>query len=208
MAIKCLRCGFVNEDNVRNCVNCGNDLINNNNTTNVPQNNLELFVQKIYDGKVNLPTRDCPVILKKTEKAIVVLPNITFKEPRSVRTSVGGYGGPTIRIAKGISFKLGGASSRSVSHDEIKAIDQGTLTITNKRLIFTGTMKTPNYNLSKILSINDFKDSIAIQRENKQKTEYFTGCDETVLNYKLNGQFNSTPFYGVILKAAIMAQLE
>ena len=105
MAIKCLRCGFVNEDNVRNCVNCGNDLINNN-TTNVPQDNLELFVQKIYDGKVNLPTRDCPVILKKTEKAIVVLPNITFKEPRSVRTSVGGYGGPTIRIAKGISFIL------------------------------------------------------------------------------------------------------
>jgi hypothetical protein len=208
MAIKCLRCGFVNEDNVRNCVNCGNDLINNNNTSNVPQDNLELFVQKIYEGKVNLPTRDCPVILKKTEKAIVVLPNITFKEPRAVRTSVGGYGGPTIRIAKGISFKLGGASSRSVSHDEIKAIDKGTLTITNKRLIFTGTMKTLNYNLSKIISINEFKDGIAIQRDNKQKIEYFTGSNETILNYKINGQLNSTPFYGVILKAVIMAQLE
>ena len=72
MAIKCLRCGFVNEDNVRNCVNCGNYLINNNNTSNVPQDNLKLFVQKIYEGKVNLPTRDCPVILKKTEKAISV----------------------------------------------------------------------------------------------------------------------------------------
>lgn len=208
MAIKCLNCGFVNEDNVNFCVNCGNNLIKDNNEANVPQNNLELFVQKIYDGKVNLPTRNCPVILKKTEKAIVVLPNITFKEPRAVRTSVGGYGGPTFRIAKGISFKLGGASSKSVSHDEIKAIDQGTLTITNKRLIFTGTMKTLNYNLSKIILINEFKDGISIQRDNKQKIEYFTGSNETILNYKINGQLNSTPFYGVILKAAIIAQLE
>ena len=31
-------------------------------------------------------------------------------------------------------------------------------------------MKTLNYNLSKILSITDFKDGIAIQRDNKQKT--------------------------------------
>ena len=208
MAIKCLNCGFVNEDNIRICINCGNDLINNKNTSNIPQSNLELFVQKIYDGKVNLPTRNCPVILKKSEKAILVLPNITLKEPRAVRNSIGGYAGPTIRIAKGISFKLGGASSQSVSHDEIKDIDNGTLTITNKRLIFTGTMKTLNYNLNKIISINDFKDGISIQRDNKQKTEYFTGSDETILNYKIKGQHNSTPFYGIILKAAIMAQLE
>ena len=45
MAIKCLNCGFVNEDNVNFCVNCGNNLIKDNNTSNVPQNNLELFVQ-------------------------------------------------------------------------------------------------------------------------------------------------------------------
>lgn len=69
-------------------------------------------------------------------------------------------------------------------------------------------MKTLNYNLSKILSITDFKDGIGIQRDNKQKTEYFIDCDKTVLNYKVNDQFKSTPFYGTLLKAVIMGQLE
>ena len=211
MIIKCSRCGFINKADANFCIDCGNNLHEDNNTpqnntnennnsntsqhntteetinsnipqdnpndrnnnSNSPQNDLEFFAQQLYENKVNLPTRDCPVILKRAEEAVLVLPNITLKEPRAVRTSVGGYAGPTIRIAKGISFRLGGGTSRSVSHDEIKTIDKGTLTITNKRLIFTGSMKTLNYNLSKILSITDFKDGIGIQRDNKQKTEYF-----------------------------------
>ena len=203
MAIKCLKCGFVNEDGSQVCNNCGNEL-----SSNVPQSNLEWFAQKIYEGKVNLPTQNCPIIMKKNEKPIVVIPNIILKEPRSVRTTVGGYAGPTIRIAKGISFRLGGGSSRSESHEEIKSIDQGTLTITSKRLSFTGTMKNLNYNLNKIMSINEFEDGISIQRENKQKTEYFTGTNNIILNYTRNNQKNQTPFYGALLKATIMSQLE
>lgn len=208
MTIKCLKCGQINDEAAHFCTNCGNTLLESNNTSNSQQNDLEFFAQQLYENKVHLPTRDCPIILKRAEEAVLVLPNITFKEPRAVRTSVGGYAGPTIRIAKGISFRLGGGTSRSVSHDEIKTIDKGTLTITNKRLIFTESMKTLNYNLSKILSITDFKDGIGIQRDNKQKTEYFIDCDKTVLNYKVNDQFKSTPFYGTLLKAVIMGQLE
>lgn len=207
MAIKCLNCGFVNEDNSNFCNNCGASL-ESNNIPNEPQDDLEWFIQKIYENKVNLPNANCPIILKKNENAVLVMPNITLKEPRSVRTSIGGYGGPTIRITKGISFRLGGASSRSVSHEEIKTIDVGILTITNKRLIFTGSMKTLNYNLNKILSINEFTDGISIQRENKQKIEYFTDTDNITLTYSRNNISNQTPFYGALLKAAIMGQLE
>lgn len=142
MTIKCLNCGQINDENAHFCINCGNSLLESNNTPDSHQNDLEFFAQQLYENKVHLPTRDCPVILKRAEEAVLVLPNITLKEPRAVRTSVGGYAGPTIRIAKGISFRLGSGTSRSVSHDEITSIDKGTLTITNKRLIFTGSMKT------------------------------------------------------------------
>ena len=156
MAIKCSNCGFVNEDNSNFCSSCGSPL--SNNATSSPKNDLEWFAQELYDGRMNLPTNNCPIILKKGEIAIAVLDHITLKEPRSVRTSLGGYGGPTIRIAKGFSIRLGGVSSRSTSHEEIKTIDTGILTITNKRLIFSGTMKNLNYNLNKIISINEFED--------------------------------------------------
>jgi hypothetical protein len=39
---------------------------------------------------------------------------------------------PNLRVAKGVSFRLGGASARSESHDEIRVIDQGSLILTNK----------------------------------------------------------------------------
>lgn len=179
-----------------------------NQNTNTPQNNLEWFLDKISNNEINLPTNDCPVILKRGEEPIVVLPNLILREPQSVRTSYGSYGGPTVRLMKGVSFRLGGASHTSSSHDEIKIIDKGTLTITNKRLIFTGSMKTLNYNLSKILSITEFKDAIGIQKENKQKIEYYTNCDNLRLDYEIDGRTRSIPFYGCLLKAAILSQLQ
>ncbi len=233
MIIKCSRCGFINKDDVNFCVHCGNKLKEDSDTSqnnsnqgndtsnnsqnnsnqgndnfNAPQDELGWLLQKIYNSEINLPNCGCPVILKRGEEPVLVMPNITFREPHAVRTSVAGYGGPTFRIAKGVSFRLGGASSRSVSHDEIQKIDTGTLTITNKRLIFTGSMKTLNYNLSKILSITEFKDAVGIQRDNKQKTEYFTDCDRSILNYTINNQTKSTPFYGPLLKAVIMSQIQ
>lgn len=238
MLIKCSSCGFINKADANFCIKCGNNLTeestpssthqnnpheeNNNtsstsqnnppeethNTSNIPQNNYEWFLEKIYNNELNLPTDGCPVILKRGEELVVVLPNITFKEPRSVRTSYGSYGGPTVRLMKGVSFRLGGASHRSTSHDEITTIDRGTLTITNKRLIYTGSQKTLNYNLSKILSITEYKDAIVIQKENKQKTEIFADCDNLRLDFNVDGQMRSIRFYGCLLKAAIMSQIQ
>lgn len=249
MIIKCSRCGFINKADANFCIDCGNNLHEDNNTSNTsqnntnennnsntsqhntteetinsnipqdnpndrnnnsnsPQNDLDWFLEKISNNEINLPTDDCPVILKRGEEPIVVLPNLILREPQSVRTSYGSYGGPTVRLMKGVSFRLGGASHRSSSHDEIKIIDKGTLTITNKRLIFTGSMKTLNYNLSKILSITEFKDAIGIQKENKQKIEYYTNCDNLRLDYEIDGRTRSIPFYGCLLKAAILSQLQ
>lgn len=207
MTIQCNYCGDQNVEDAIYCVNCGKPL-QSTHELDSNQTDLEWFAEKVYNNEFNLPTENCPIILKKTETPILVIPNVTLKEPRSVRTSLGGYGGPTIHITKGISFRLGGGSSRSISHEEIKTIDQGTLTITNKRLAFTGTMKTLNYNLNKIISITEYEEGIAIQRENKQKTEYFVGTNQITLRYKRNDDLNIIPLYGQILKAAIMSQLE
>ena len=207
MTIRCSNCGFENTEGANFCMNCGTPILNNQNSSAL-QSDLEWFADKLYNGEISLPTSECPILLKKREEPIIVLPNVIFKEPRSVRTSVGGFAGPTIHITKGVSFRLGGASSRSISHEEIKTIDHGILTITNKRLAFTGPIKTLNYNLNKIIAINDFEDGIAIQRDNKQKTEYFLGTNQTIINYHRGSQQKSTPFYGSLIKTAIMGQLE
>lgn len=147
------------------------------------------------------------MIMKKGEVVTIVMNNVSFMESRSVRQTIGGYGGPSFRVAKGVSFRLGGVSARSVSHEELKKIDRGALVLTNKRLAFLGSMRTINIDLRKIVAIEPYKDGIGSQRENKQKTEYFTGTQNTVLNFTKDGRNVSVPLNGVVLRAAVIGNI-
>ncbi len=175
-------------------------------------NDINQYLTALQNGTINLTfNRPSPVILKKNENISLVLYNINLQEPRAVRQTHAAYGGPSIRVAKGVSFRLGGASARSESHEEIRVIDQGSLILTNKRLIFIGSKRTTNIDLRKILAIKAYKDGIESQRENKQKTEYFTGTDKSSITFTINGRQSTIPVLGVVLKAAIqgsIAQLE
>ncbi len=154
-------------------------------------------------GKVAFTEPSAPVILKKNERAVLVLQNIAFWEPRAVRQTVGGYAGPTIHVAKGVSFRVGGMQARSESHEELRQIDMGVLTLTTRRMVFTGGKRTINIDLRKILSIEPYKDGIASQRENKQKTEYFLNTDKSNLNITAQGNHYNLPVTGVVLKAIV-----
>lgn len=71
----------------------------------------ELLLSGLRQGKT--PTEvivgESPIFLKRQEELRVVLPSISLLEPRVVREFGAFYGGPTIRVAKGVSFRLGGA---------------------------------------------------------------------------------------------------
>lgn len=172
------------------------------------ERDINQFLNNLANGLVNIRSSTAsPIILKKNEEASLVMPNVSFLEARAVRQTRGGYGGPSIRVAKGVSFRFGGVSARSESHEELKKIDQGTLVLTNKRLVFIGSKRTVNIDLRKILAIEPYKDGIGSQRENKQKTEYFTGTDNTTLTFTMQGKSITVPVNGAVLKAAIMGNI-
>lgn len=166
------------------------------------------FLTKLGNGLINLKSStNSPIIPKKNEETNLVMPNVTFLESRAVRQTVGGYGGPSFRVAKGVSFRFGGVSARSESHEELRKIDQGTLLLTNKRLVFIGAKRTINIDLKKIIAIEPYKDGIGSQRENKQKTEYFPQTHKTNLTITTDSQRISIPINGAVLKAAIMGNI-
>jgi hypothetical protein len=126
-------------------------------------------------------------------------------EPRSVRQSVGGYGGPSFRIAKGVYWRLGAFGSQSESREELKAIDQGRFTLTNKRLIFSGAKRTIDINLNKIISIEPYSDGIAVRTSGRQKTQYFVSVDPERVRttVTIDGREYKEPFTGLMLKYLI-----
>ena len=172
------------------------------------ENDANQFLTSLQNGKITINSNNTsPIILKKNESLSIVMQNITLQEPRAVRQTHAAYGGPTIRVAKGVSFRLGGASARSESHEEIRDIDWGSLILTSKRLIFIGSKRTTNIDLRKIMAIEAYTDGIESQRENKQKTEYFKGTNSTVVNFNIDGRQSSIPLTGVVLRAAIQGAI-
>lgn len=147
----------------------------------------------------NVPVRiigvKAPIILKKNEKLQLVLPEISLLEPRAVRTSV--YGGPGFRVAKGVYFRVG--RTRSESHEELKHIDQGVLSLTNKRFVFSGTKRNVSVDLRKIVSMEPYSDGIALRVEGRQKTQYFTGIDRAELTITVDNRTYEERLSGLIL---------
>ncbi len=165
---------------------------------------IEKFYSELRNGAMILDKGlICPVILKKNEEHVISLSNITLKEPRAVRKTSGGYAGPRIRIAKGVSIGLGKFGASSESHDEIRDIDRGTLTITTKRIIFFGTKSSTNIDLTKIISITPYTDGIGINRENKEKMQYFVGLPNSSFDIEVEGRSYKEPFSGVTLMSMI-----
>jgi hypothetical protein len=115
------------------------------------------------------------------ERVLCVLHSVDLLEPRAVRRSTrrgrSAYGGPTIRLARGLSIRLGASNStgtsESESFDELRQIDHGTLILTTKRLAFLGSLRTNSSSLDDLIGVKDVGNGIQVHRERKQKAETY-----------------------------------
>ncbi len=166
------------------------------------------FKKSLIAGTFDVPTiSDAPIMLKKGEDAILYYNNISFREARAVRSSVSRYAG-TSGKAMGIPLRTGMSASKSESHDEIRTIDTGTLTVTTKRLVFAGNKKNVNLPLNKIMSMTPYSDGIAIRSENRQKTVYFVNVGGVNFNYNIGGHKFKSEVNGTVLKCLIQGLLK
>lgn len=104
------------------------------------------------------------VILKPNEQTHYCSATELMEE-RAVRHTYGGR----VRVAKGIW--VGGA--RGESHGELRKIDDGSLLLTNMRLIFNGGFRNSEYRLDKINSVEEDEEAVEIGASNRQKVQRF-----------------------------------
>jgi hypothetical protein len=109
-----------------------------------------------------------PILLKKNEICHGELP-VALHEIRTRTVYVGGYQSVSFRIAKGVRYTVGGFR------------DEGTLFITNQRIVFTGTRKAVTYPINKLLGFNRFGNAIQFQKENDAKPKWFVNEDSLVI---------------------------
>lgn len=77
-----------------------------------------------------------------------------------------------IRIARGLSWRVGQLAVNRVTQDVLQEIDVGTLYVTSKRLIFNGSKKTTALPLRRILNFTIYQDGVQIEKDSG-KDQYF-----------------------------------
>jgi hypothetical protein len=99
--------------------------------------------------------------------------NCYFSGPMTVWTKhshtvrVGGYGGPSFRVARGVSFRVGGFRSEPITTTGYEEDDQGTLYITSQRIVFDGRSSTKVIKLKDVVKAQPFTDGIQFDIANK-----------------------------------------
>jgi hypothetical protein len=142
------------------------------------------------------------VNLKVGETIQACVPNTTLMEPRAVRRYQAGSRGVSIRVMKGLSFRVGGYAGQSESHEELRSIDVGTLVLTNERLLFVGSKRTTNIRLADLVTVEAYADALRISRQGKAKPEFYA----LDLNQRLvSGSGAGLPIHHAMIKVAIEA---
>lgn len=142
----------------------------------------------------NIPTATVTnLVMQKDEKAYWSEPAILAEEKVISRGFVGGSRGVSLRVMKGVSYRIGSYRGHAVSQTGVVAVSNGALIITSKRLIFQGDNKSFAEPLNKILDIQLFSNGIHFSENNRPKPRLIKFVEEgnnhiiaAILTYAIN----------------------
>jgi len=109
------------------------------------------------------------------------------------REYVGGSRSTRIRVAKGVSFSVGGSRGELIQHEGLVPVARGQVLITTKQLVFLGDAKSFSLDLAKLLSIEISPNGMKFPapRTGKPSLIFFDKEDGdnvvAVLNFLLGG---------------------
>jgi hypothetical protein len=117
------------------------------------------------------------VMLKKGETAYLSIGGAGLVEPRRAPgQSSGGSHGVSLRVAKGMSYRVGQSrGTYTQGAEQPTVIDHGTFVVTDQRCVFVGSKRSTEWAFSKLLGFSLEGDSVAIFNvSNRQKASGVT----------------------------------
>jgi len=159
-----------------------NDFLPGGQSANRAQTEAERKAELLQNLSKKLPNSGIsPIPLKAGEELIYKIYQVSLIESRSNGSSYqGGSQGVSIRIAKGLSYRVGASKGQLVKNPEtMQVIDQGTATFTNKRLIFAGTKASREWSFEKMTDVGQSAEAktIMLSVSNRQKPSGITASD-------------------------------
>lgn len=126
----------------------------------------------------DLSTLNVPISLKSGERC-----HWEERASKVIRVThsrrVGTYGGPSVRVARGLYLRAGAGTSHTVSSTAFEPTDVGTLYLTNVRAVFVGTAGSEVYAYDKMVTREAYADGVSFDMPNKDRVVFITGSPRT-----------------------------
>src|SRR5262249_39451818 len=103
-----------------------------------------------------------PIVLKRDETVQWLFNDVTRREPRTSYHYEGGSRGVSIRLMKGVSYRVGSYPGQRSSTTEVVTVGSGSLAVTNNAIYFMGGSNSKRMPLSGILSVDGFDDGVLV----------------------------------------------
>jgi hypothetical protein len=106
-----------------------------------------------------------PINFLKGEQIVWAFPGSKYLEDKTRREFVGGSQGVSVRVLKGVYYRVGAFKGHAVEHTERVHVDTGWVVVTSKNIYFAGSRKSVRLPYAKIVSFQPFSDGIGIMRD-------------------------------------------
>ncbi len=126
-------------------------------------------IARIESGAALHVVQPVGLILQKNEVGHFCVPASLFEERVVARNYVGGNRGLNVRIAKGVSFRVGQQKGQMTSQSGMVEVSDGYFIITNKRVVFSGNRKSVSTPLNKLLDVHLFNDGLNFSSSLREK---------------------------------------
>lgn len=115
--------------------------------------------------------QEIPIVLKRDERVFLILAGAGLVEPRRQRGHYqGGSRGVSVRVAKGVTYRVGAHRGTFVQGDEVPTlIDEGVGVITNQRAVFQGSKQTREWAFAKLIGVQHDAGLTMLHVSNRQK---------------------------------------
>jgi hypothetical protein len=122
------------------------------------------------------------LILGAGEELLWVEQGLTLREPKTSRSFVGASAGVSVRVARGVYFRVGQFKGHPIDRTEVVEVAKGTLALTNRQLYFVSREKGFKLPYAKLVSVIPFEDGIGLQRDGvSPKPQFLHGGDGWLL---------------------------
>ncbi len=108
---------------------------------------------------------DIPINFQKGEKVVWAFRDCRYLEDKVKRHYTGRSQGVSVRVMKGVYYRVGAFKGHPVDTTERTHVDTGLVVLTDRNIYFAGSRKSLRLPYSKIVSFEPFSDGVGVIRD-------------------------------------------